>query len=198
MATLDDRDLRLERLKWATQRAKQQREYAEALAKQEHAKAQVLRTQVEQADAQLSLLDEQLGRLRITAPFDGISSQVTSVNSLPPVGTRPVQVAPLNEYRVVLQGRPNIVELQMGQSGELMLRTPDHDVLFGSKIAPISTTGGAQPTRRGQADGGGHQGASPRHAGWQNRCRRAPPKVWIWTHRSCTGSGWSSGHGGLS
>ena len=72
MATLDDRDLRLERLKWATQRAKQQREYSEALAKQELAKAQVLRTQIEQADAQLTLVDEQISRLRITAPFNGI------------------------------------------------------------------------------------------------------------------------------
>ena len=83
MATLDDRDLRLERLKWATQRAKQQREYSEALAKQELAKAQVLRTQIEQADAQLTLLDEQISRLRITAPFNrmGIVS-ATSASSL--------------------------------------------------------------------------------------------------------------------
>ena len=64
--------MRLERLKWATQRAKQQREYSEALAKQELAKAQVLRTQIEQAEAQLTLLDEQISRLRITAPFNGI------------------------------------------------------------------------------------------------------------------------------
>jgi hypothetical protein len=121
MATLDDRDLRLERLKWATQRAKQQREYAEALAKQELAKAQVLRTQIDQADAQLSLLDEQLARLRITAPFDGIVITGDLSQQLgAPVerGNVLFEVAPLDEYRIVLKvDERDIVELQLGQQG---------------------------------------------------------------------------------
>ena len=126
MATLDDRDLRLERLKWATQRAKQQREYAEALAKQELAKAQVLRTQIEQAEAQLSLLDEQLGRLRITAPFDGIvvSGDLSQQLGAPVErGNVLFEVAPLNAYRIVLKvDERDIVEATA--SGELMLSTP--------------------------------------------------------------------------
>jgi multidrug resistance efflux pump len=145
MATLDDRDLRLERLKWATQRAKQQREYAEALAKQELAKAQVLRTQIEQADAQLSLLDEQLGRLRITAPFDGIvvSGDLSQQLGAPVErGNVLFEVAPLNAYRIVLKvDERDIVEVHTGQSGELVLSSmPDRGFAFKvEKITPIST-----------------------------------------------------------
>jgi RND family efflux transporter MFP subunit len=145
MATLDDRDLRLERLKWATQRAKQQREYSEALAKQELAKAQVLRTQIEQAEAQLALVDEQISRLRITAPFDGvIVSGDLSQHLGAPVerGNILFEVAPLKEYRIVLKvDERDIVGVTPGLSGELVLSSmPDRGFAFLiQKITPVST-----------------------------------------------------------
>ncbi len=145
MATLDDRDLRLERLKWATQRAKQQREYSEALAKQELAKAQVLRTQVEQAEAQLTLLDEQISRLRITAPFDGVvvSGDLSQQLGAPVErGNTLFEVAPLKQYRIVLKvDERDIVEVATGQSGELVLSSmADRGFPFRvEKITPVST-----------------------------------------------------------
>jgi RND family efflux transporter MFP subunit len=145
MATLDDRDLRLERLKWATQRAKQQREYSEALAKQELAKAQVLRTQIEQADAQLTLVDEQLSRLRITAPFNGIvvSGDLSQQLGAPVErGNVLFEVAPLNEYRVVLKvDERDIVAVRPGLSGELALSSMPHRgfAFLVEKITPVST-----------------------------------------------------------
>ena len=145
MATLDDRDLRLERLKWATQRAKQQREYSDALAKQELAKAQVLRTQIEQADAQLTLLDEQLSRLKITSPFDGVvvSGDLSQQLGAPVErGNTLFEVAPLKEYRIVLKvDERDIVDVAPGLSGELVLSSaPDRGFPFQvEKITPVST-----------------------------------------------------------
>ena len=145
MATLDDRDLRLERLKWGTQRAKQQREYSDALAKQELAKAQVLRTQIEQADAQLALLDEQISRLRITAPFDGVivSGDLSQQLGAPVErGNILFEVAPLKEYRIVLKvDERDIVGVTPGLSGELVLSSmPDRGFSFRiEKITPVST-----------------------------------------------------------
>ncbi|HKS60780.1 MAG TPA: efflux RND transporter periplasmic adaptor subunit [Xanthobacteraceae bacterium] len=145
MATLDDRDLRLERLKWATQRAKQQREYSDALAKQELAKAQVLRTQIEQADAQLTLLDEQLSRLKITAPFDGVvvSGDLSQQLGAPVErGNTLFEVAPLKEYRIVLKvDERDVVDVTPGLSGELVLSSmPDRGFAFRvEKITPVST-----------------------------------------------------------
>src|SRR5262245_18167634 len=145
MATLDDRDLRLERLKWATQRAKQQREYSEALAKQELAKAQVLRTQIEQADAQLTLLDEQISRLKISEPFDGVivSGDLSQQLGAPVErGNTLFEVAPLDQYRIVLKvDERDIVGVTPGLSGELLLSSmPDRGFSFRvEKITPVST-----------------------------------------------------------
>lgn len=191
MATLDDRDLRLERLKWATQRAKQQREYAEALAKQDFAKAQVLRAQIEQAEAQLSLLDEQLTRLRITAPFDGIvvSGDLSQQLGAPVErGNVLFEVAPLNEFRIVLKAdERDIVELQLGQTGELVLTSmPDRGFPFTvEKITPISTSQEGRNFYRveartraedSQALRPGMQGVAKIDIGERRL-------VWIWTHK---------------
>jgi len=191
MATLDDRDLRLERLKWATQRAKQQREYAEALAKQDFAKAQVLRTQIEQAEAQLSLLDEQLARLRITAPFDGIviSGDLSQQLGAPVErGNVLFEVAPLNQYRIVLKvDERDIVELQLGQTGELMLTSmPDRGFPFAiEKITPISTAQEGRNFYRVEARPTAEDSKALR-PGMQGVAKIVVDErrvVWIWTHK---------------
>ncbi len=125
MATLDDRDLRLERLKWATQRAKQH--------------------QIEQADAQLTLVDEQISRLRITAPFNGVvvSGDLSQQLGAPVErGNILFEVAPLNEYRLVLKvDERDIVAVRPGLSGELALSSmPNRGFAFlVEKITPVST-----------------------------------------------------------
>src|SRR5262249_18267949 len=106
LALLDDRDLRLEKLKWVSQRAKQEREYSEALSKHERAKAQILRTQMDQATAQVELIEEQLRRLRITAPFDGyvVSGDLSQSLGAPVErGNVLFEIAPLNKFRVILK-----------------------------------------------------------------------------------------------
>lgn len=145
MALLDERDLRLERLKWVSQRSKQQREYSEALAKHERALMRILKTQIEQADAQIALLDEQLERTRIVAPFDGFVVAGDLSQSLgSPVDRGDVlfEVAPLNAYRVILEvDEREIGDLQPGQIGELALNSmPDETLPIElEKITPISS-----------------------------------------------------------
>ena len=186
MATLDDRDLRLERLKWATQRAKQQREYSEALAKQELAKAQVLRTQIEQAEAQLTLLDEQISRLRITAPFNGVvvSGDLSQQLGAPVErGNVLFEVAPLNEYRIVLKvDERDIVAVRPGLSGELALSSMPHRgfAFLVEKITPVSTAQEGRNFFRVEARpvGRGYRGPPSGHAGrGQDHNRRTPARV---------------------
>ena len=50
LARLDDRDLRLERLKWASQRSQQEREYSQAIASRQRTEARILEAQIAQAD----------------------------------------------------------------------------------------------------------------------------------------------------
>ncbi|MEJ2761466.1 MAG: GAF domain-containing protein [Gammaproteobacteria bacterium] len=72
IAALDDQDLALERIRWSTKSRQSVAEYDQALARKERASANIIRAQLEQAQAQVKLLDQQLARTRIRAPFDGL------------------------------------------------------------------------------------------------------------------------------
>lgn len=144
MARLDDRDLRLERLKWVSQRAKHLREYSEAVAKRERTRARILQSQIEQTDAQLALLDQQLVRMTVLAPFDGIviSGDLTQALGAPlERGDVLFEVAPLDDYRVMLRvDERDIADLKPGQGGDLMLSAlPDAPLrVVVERITPIS------------------------------------------------------------
>jgi multidrug efflux pump subunit AcrA (membrane-fusion protein) len=106
LATLDDRDLALERLRWSTTRRQYLAEYDRALAARERAEANIVRAQIDQADAQISMLDKQLERTRVTAPFDGVivSGDLSqSVGTTVDRGQELFKIAPLDAYRVILE-----------------------------------------------------------------------------------------------
>ena len=146
MALLDERDLRLERLKWVTQRSKQQREYSEALAQHERTQMRILTSLIEQADAQIALIEEQLARTRIVAPFDGFVVAGDLSQSLgAPVERGDVlfEVAPLHSYRVILEvDEREISDVKVGQPGQLALTGMPQDSLAiqVEKITPISSS----------------------------------------------------------
>jgi multidrug resistance efflux pump len=144
IATLDDRDLVLERLKWATKGAEQEREYAKALAKQERADASIVQAQIEQAKAQVDLLDAEIARTRIVAPFDGvvISGDLSqSVGGAVKRGDELFQIAPLDSYRVVLKiDERDIADIQPGQTGTLLVTSIPLQPLHYrvSRVTPIA------------------------------------------------------------
>jgi hypothetical protein len=145
MFTLDERDLRLERLKWASQRAQYKQEYSKALAEHDRAKTRVLGAQIDQAEAQIALVEEQLKRTRVTAPFDGFVVTGDLSQSLgAPVerGDIIFQIAPLNDYRIILKiDEREIGEIDVGQTGQLALAGMPGETLVieVEKITPIST-----------------------------------------------------------
>lgn len=142
---LDDRELKLEYSKWKSQEAQSTKQYYEALGGGNAAQVQVLRAQIEQATAQLALVQEQLDHTRLTAPFAGIlvsgdlSQQIGS-----PVerGKLLFEIAPLDAYRVVLQvDEREIAEVAIGQPGQIVLAGFPHDPLpfTVEKITPVAT-----------------------------------------------------------
>ncbi len=145
LARLDDRDLKLERLKWATQQEQFGMEHSQAIAEHNRAQVGILQAKIDESKAQLRLIDEQLSRSKIVAPFDGV---VTSGDLSQSLGT-PVErgqglfeVAPLGSYRVILQvDERDIAQVREKQQGELALpslpgiRFP----LTVSQITPVST-----------------------------------------------------------
>jgi len=125
LATLDDQDLVLERLKWATQYDQYLKQHREAVANRERAKAQIAEALYEQARAQVNLLDEQLSRAAIKAPFDGVivkGDLSQSLGSAVKRGDVLFEVTPLESYRVILEvDEGEITDVATGRKGTLVL-----------------------------------------------------------------------------
>jgi len=142
--SIDDRDLRLEYLKWSSQKKQVERRYRDALAGKNRSEVNIFKAQLDQAEAQLDLLQEQIARTQVAAPFDGVVvSGDLSQRLGSPVSRGEVllSIAPLNAYRVVLQvDERQISEIASGQVGQLILKAlPQQQFPFViEKITPVS------------------------------------------------------------
>jgi len=145
IARLDDRDLRLERLKTLAQREQYSKQIREAMANRDRAQTKVLGSLIEQQEAQLQLIEEQLSRTSISAPFDGIvvSGDLSQQLGAPVErGQILFEIAPLDSYRVVLQvNERDIADVGVGQTGKLTLSSlPGETIDFRvQKITPVNT-----------------------------------------------------------
>jgi multidrug resistance efflux pump len=145
MASLDDRELRLTRLKWLSQQEQLTRQYHQAMANRNAAAAVILTAQVDQARAEVALIDYQLAHTQITAPFRGIIVSGDLSQSLAaPIerGQVMFELAPLDSYRVVLQvNERDVTYVKVAQRGTLLLTgTPSEPLPFVvEKVTPVST-----------------------------------------------------------
>jgi multidrug resistance efflux pump len=191
LARLDGRDLVLERLKWSSQRSQRRREQSEARAQGDRARAGILAAQIQQADAQLALLDAQLDRVAVTSPFDGIVVSGDLSQSLgAPVERGEVlfEVAPLDSYRVILHvDERDIGYVSEGLTGSLALTGSPQDRLDirVDKLTPVSTAEEGRNYFRVEASRAdpparilrpGMEGVGKIDAGERRL-------IWIWTHK---------------
>jgi biotin carboxyl carrier protein len=144
MAVLDDRELLLEREKWASERDKHAKEYQEALASRDRAKVSMASAQMAQAGAQLKLVDEQLERIKLRAPFSGtvVSGDLSRALGAPlERGQLLFEVVPDDGFRVSLQvDEHDVAGLHTGQVGGLRLAgLPDTSIAFEiTRIVPVA------------------------------------------------------------
>lgn len=191
LGLLDDRDLKLERIKWFTEKQQNSRQYDEAMAKHDRAQIHILMARIEQAAAQMSLIDEQMARCRIIAPFDGVVMSGDLSQSLgAPVERGQVlfEVAPLDEYRVIVEvDERDINSIIVGQKSELVLPSiPGKTFPFVvEKITPVSIAKEGRNYFRVE----GHMVQSQSHLrpgmegiGKVNIDRRK--LIWVWTHKA--------------
>jgi RND family efflux transporter MFP subunit len=190
LLTLDDRDLRLEQIKWETRKAQLERSRQDALGRQERAESRIFKAQADQADAELRLIDEQISRTVIRAPFDGIvvSGDLSQALGAPVErGEVLMQVAPLDAYRVAIDvDERDINHVEVGQVGELILPSvPSRTFEFSvSKITPVASAEEGKNTFRIEADlldpsealRPGMEGTAKIEAGERKL-------IWIWTRR---------------
>lgn len=145
VARLEDRDLQLERMKLASKREQLVKQYREALANHDRADIRVIGSQVEQADAELAIVEEKLARTAISAPFDGVvvSGDLTQKLGAPVQrGDVLFEIAPLEDYRVVLKvDERDIRDVAVGQKGELVLQSMPSvkQPITVARVTPVST-----------------------------------------------------------
>ncbi len=145
LASFDDRDLRLQRLQVVSERAQLTARVLEATARGERSQAQVLNAQVRQSDAHLALLDEQLARTSVRAPFAGLVVNGDLSQSLgAPLqrGAVMFEIAPLDAYRVVLGvDEHDVAAVGAGQKGTLVLSAlPSEPLAFTvQRVTPVAS-----------------------------------------------------------
>ena len=191
LARLDDRDLQLERSRWRAEREQLQRRYQVAQAQADRAVMGVLAAQLNQAEAQLSLVDERLGRATVTAPYDGVvvSGDLSQqIGSPLETGRLLFEVAPLQGYRVMLEvDDRDIARLATGQVGELVLSgIPDRrQRITVRRITPVATQRDGMNLFEVEAaiEGGAPPGLRPGMEGVGKVVVGERSLLWIWTHQ---------------
>ncbi len=146
LASLDERDLRLEQVRWRSELEQAAQKHRDALAKHERPSVVQFAAQMRQAQAQLDLVDEKLTRARITAPIDGlvVSGDLSQMLGSPvDVGETLFEIAPLDAYRVVLYvDERDVGQVAVGQGGQLVLAGLVRDPLgfTVSNVTAVSET----------------------------------------------------------
>ncbi|MBW8844931.1 MAG: HlyD family efflux transporter periplasmic adaptor subunit [Burkholderiales bacterium] len=190
LAQLDDRDLKLERARWASEREQAARKYQVAMAGADRSAMAVLSAQVNQAEAQLALAEEKLARATLVAPFAGIvvSGDLSQLIGTPvEQGKLLFEIAPLSDYRVVLQvDDRDMAHLAKAQRGELVLSSlPDLNLpITVTAITPVATQRDGRNVFRVEAriDSADAARLRPGMEGVGKVVVGQRSLLWIWTH----------------
>jgi multidrug resistance efflux pump len=189
LARLDNRDLVLERLKWNSQRQQYILEYHKAIAENRVAGSKIIQEQMQQAGAQISLLDEQIRRATIRAPFDGliIRGDLSQTIGIPlERGQILFEVAPLDSYRIMLEvHEKDIDQIHGGQRGYFIVNALPGNVFsfIVENVIPVSSAGGGENVFR--VEGRLEQSSERLRPGMQGYAKIAIGErklIWIWSH----------------
>jgi multidrug resistance efflux pump len=190
LAALDDRDLRVERQRLVSQGVQQENERRQAIAEGNRARARILEAQNGQVDAQLALVDEQIARTRLVAPFDAVIVKGDLSQSLGAAverGNVLFELAPLDTYRVIMKvDERDITEVAVGQSGRLALTSMPNDEIGLSveKITPVSVVEEGRNYFRVEAVAkGATEKLRPGMEGVGKIQVDRRKLLWIWTHK---------------
>jgi RND family efflux transporter MFP subunit len=194
LALLEDKDLKLERVRWEAELEVSVRKERESMANADRVALRLASAQANQARAQLDLVLEKLSRVHVIAPFDGVVVRGDLSQELgSPVEQGKVlfELAPLDAWRVILKvDERDIAHIRVGQPGELVLTSLPGQFfpLKVKRVTPVSVAEDGRNYFRVEAElphdmqkeavkiRPGMEGVGKVAAGQRSL-------LWIWTHR---------------
>lgn len=190
LAELAEQDLQLEHNRWASELAQHENAYAAAMARADRTQLVMSQARADEARAQLALVDEQLGRTRIEAPFDGVVIRGDLSQSLgSPVqrGDVLLTVAPRERFRVIVEvDERDIGRVRLGQPGSLALSALPWDTLAVrvTRVTPMATAvEGRNVFEVEAALDAQPDSLRPGLRGVARIAVGREPLLWAWTHR---------------
>jgi len=189
MASLDDAELQLELNKLDGQLQKFRREYREALSGGDLVKVRVISAQIDQADAEMELTRQQLQKINLAAPFDGVVIEGDLSQKLgSPVerGEILFKIAPLEGYRIILKVDESLISyVQEGQKGALVLASMPSQTfpLQVQKITAVAKTDSGKNIFRVEASlENAPELLRPGMEGIGKIAAGRASLLWIWSH----------------
>ena len=188
LAQLSDDDLQGARRGRLAEIAQHENEFSEAFARGDRAQAMTAQNKLVESKAQLSLVDQQLSRLKVVAPFDGVVIQGDLRQQLgAPLkrGESLLTLAPGLDWRVVLEvDESDIAGLERGQVAGLRLAAlPDQVIgLLLDRVTPVAknTPSGVKYEIEARPNGAG-AGAKGLRPGLQGVARiEMPARPLLW------------------
>ncbi|MGH6649063.1 MAG: efflux RND transporter periplasmic adaptor subunit [Aquabacterium sp.] len=188
LAQLSDDDLQGARRARLAEVAQHENEFSEAFARGDRAQAMTAQNKLAESKAELSLIDQQLTRLRVVAPFDGVVIQGDLRQQLgAPLkrGENLLTLAPGLDWRVVLEvDESDIASLERGQVAGLRLAAlPDQAIgLLLERVTPVAknTPNGVKYEIEARPNGAG-AGATGLRPGLQGVARiEMPARPLLW------------------
>ncbi len=190
LATLDDRSLKLELKKWQSEENKIKKAYQEALAKKARTELSILRAKADQIDAELALTRQRIERTELRAPYSGYVASgdlSQSLGSPVEIGDVLFEVAPLEQYRVVLKvDERDMAGVKESNTGEVVIAAlPSTPLPFTiEQVVPVAVSGEGNSYFRVEADiGDTSQELRPGMEGVARINMGDRKLLWIWTHK---------------
>ena len=190
LVELADQDLTQERRKWTSELAQLDSSARTALARSERTQYVVTLSKADAARAQLALVEQQLARSQIRAPFDGIVIKGDLSQALgAPVqrGDVLLTLAPADAYRLIIEvDERDIGDVRAGQTGAVALAALPHATsrFRVVRVTPLASSKDGRNYYEVEARFDtqpvalrpGLQGVAKIDAGEQSL-------AWVWTHR---------------
>jgi hypothetical protein len=189
LARLDERELRLQKLEYQGRIAESQHQVDEAVGRRDMAAAAIATARRRQAEAELSLVGENLRRATLTAPFDAIviaGDPGQNIGAPLRRGETIYELSPLDSFRVSVDvDEDDFAEVAPGQAGSLVLASLPYRFwpVTVTQVTPVASARDGRTSFRVDAKLDAQDAAL--RPGMQGIAKISVGErryVWIWTH----------------